>query len=58
MKITSEFQKRVLKEKLNYGAELVGKLDRMIRDSDLSNKNNVDRIREFCSDIEVFLRQV
>lgn len=57
MKINAEFQIRVLKEKLNFGSELVSRLDKTIRNLDLSKDENITKIRDICSDIEMFLKE-
>lgn len=51
------YEARRLKEKLNFGSELVSKLDKTIRDLDLSSEANKDKVRDMCSDIEVFLNE-
>ncbi|MPN56533.1 hypothetical protein SDC9_204223 [bioreactor metagenome] len=51
------FEIKRLKEKLNFGSELISKLDKTIRDSDLTNENNKDKVRDMCSDIEMFLKE-
>jgi hypothetical protein len=57
MSIQSDFQMRVLKEKLNFGSELINGLDKMIRDIDLSKQENIQRVRDVCSEIEMFLKE-
>lgn len=55
--IKKDFEIIKLREKLSYGSELVSMLDKMVRDLDLSDSNNKDKVRDMCSNIEMFLKQ-
>lgn len=52
------FETKRLKEKLNFGSELINRLDKTIRDLDLSDETNKDKVRDMCSDIEMFLKEL
>lgn len=56
-KMTVEFELIKLAQKLNYGSEQVKEVDRMLRDTDLTIKENVEKIRNFLCDLEMFLKE-
>ena len=56
-KMTIEFQLIKLTQKLNYGAEQVKEADRMLRDTDLTVKENIEKIRNHLCDLEIFLKE-
>ena len=56
-KMTVEFELIRLSQKLNYGSEQIKEADRMIRDTDLTVKENVENIRNFLCDLEMFLKE-
>jgi len=57
VKMTVEFELIKLTQKLNYVSEQVKEADRMIRDTDLTVKENVEKIRNFLTDLEIFSKQ-
>lgn len=58
MSIEKDFRIKVLKEKLNFGSELISELNGMISNIDLSKEENIKKVKDRCLSIELFLKEI